>query len=183
MQKSNHFEARSAPTAENEMTGLNTTSSPSTEKLTNKRNSYTIWYDPRIWEQIKSEDLSGDIEFGLYMKGEDAYAMTVYERIPIPLENLKKLALENMKEASETAKITDEKMVAVNGELLLSLRMEALIEGIPFVYRNYYASGDYGSIQFLTFTHSSLEEEYSSSIEDLLNGLHVMKSRSSQDIQ
>jgi hypothetical protein len=161
-------------TAEDGSTVNGSTPNASTVKLTNSRGNYVVWYDPTFWERSK-DDEDGDMEFFLQLKGEDAYAMTIYERIPIPLQNLKNIALENMKSASESARITEERMVKVNGELLLMLRIEALVEGIPMVYRGYYASGDYGTIQFIAFTHISLEKEYSAAMENLLNGLSVKK--------
>lgn len=151
-----------------------TTPDLATTKLTNNRNKYAIWYNPLAWEPEMVEE-GENFEFYLKLKGEDAYAITIYERIPIPLGSLAKIALENMKSASETAKITDEKMIKVNGESMVYLRIEALINGIPFVYHGYYTSGDFGTIQFLTFTHTSLEKEYKDSMVSLLNGLRIIE--------
>jgi hypothetical protein len=159
---------------EGESKSIGLTPDASTVKFTNSREKYSVWYDPKVWERDKESEV-GDHEFVLKMKDEDAYAMAIYERIPIPLEKLKKIALLNMKNAAQSVKLTDEKMIKVNGESMLSLRVEALVEGIPFIYRGYYASGNYGTIQFITYTHISLEKEYLGAMNNLLNGLTLIK--------
>ena len=147
-------------------------SATATAKLTNSRDSYSIWYDPNVWVRSESDE-DEDVEFCLKMKGEDGYALTIYERIPIPLEKMKQIALENMRAVATSAKVTEEKMLNVNGERVLYLRFEAMMQGMPFVYRGYYASGKFGTIQFLAYTHETLEDEYSVEMNKLLNGLRV----------
>jgi hypothetical protein len=97
--------------------------------------------------------------------------------IPIPLEKMKGIALENMRSAATSAKVTEEKFLSVNGERVLYLRCELMISGMPLVYRGYYASGKYGTVQFVTFTHETLEDEYLVEMKKLLNGLRVNNSK------
>lgn len=144
----------------------------SKERLTNKRGKYSVWYNPEVWERMEGDE-GGDIEFFLQMKDEDGYAMTIYERVPIPLSNLKKIAVVNMESAATGVKLTEEKMVNVNGKDIMFLQLECTIEGMPFIYRGYYASGKFGTLQFITYTHSSLIGEYKEEMDKLLAGLVI----------
>lgn len=136
------------------------------------RDSYVVYYDETRW---KKSDADGVAEFELDHKNGDGYALIIYERIPIPLENLKNIALENAREAAPQVRIVEEKKKIVNGHEVLLLRMDGVIEGVPFTYLGYYASGNWGTVQFVTYTATVLLPEYREDFIQLLNGLNIKK--------
>ena len=139
--------------------------------LTGKRGVYEIFYNDQLWKQTNSDN--DDAEIQLQHVNGDGYAMVIFERIPIPLENLKNLALANVRSVATKAEIVSEERKLVNGYEIMILKINSTIEGIPFSYLNYYASGDWGTVQFVTYTASVLMPEYEADFMDLLNGLTI----------
>lgn len=139
--------------------------------LSGKRGIYEIFYNDKLWR--KSSTGNDDAEIELQHVNGDGYAMVIFERIPVPLDNLKKLALSNVRSVATEAAIVGEERKLVNGYEMMVLRINSTIEGIPFSYLNYYATGDWGTIQFVTYTAAVLMPEYETDFLDLLNGLTI----------
>jgi hypothetical protein len=89
------------------------------------------------------------------------------------LENLKKLAIKNAKNAAPDLRVVKEEYRIVNGVKVLFMQMNGTIQGIQFSYYGYYYSFKGGSIQFLTYTAQNLLDEFRPSFESLLNGLVI----------
>ncbi|NOQ35092.1 MAG: hypothetical protein GQ569_04265 [Methylococcaceae bacterium] len=141
------------------------------KSLKGKRGAYEVFYNDKLWKQGNAGN--EDAEIQLQHNNGDGYAMIIFERIPVPLENLKKLALENVRSVASNVEIAGEERKLVNGYEMMVLRINGAIEGIPFSYLNYYASGDWGTIQFVTYTATVLMPEYETDFLDLLNGLTI----------
>jgi len=62
----------------------------------------------------------------------------------------------------------------VNGKKFLRLQMKGTIQKIEFVYLGYYGSGDWGTVQFLSYTSANLFREYKPHFEELLDGLVIL---------
>jgi hypothetical protein len=133
--------------------------------------SAVFYLNPKKWSFKKSE--AAEYEFQSKEKGKDAYGMVISERIKIPLENLKEIALENARKVAPDIKLSKEEYRVVNGTRLLYMQMDGTIKGIKFSYLGYYHSNESGTVQFLTFTAQSLLKEYQKEMEELLNGLVV----------
>jgi hypothetical protein len=133
-----------------------------------------IYVNPKKWS-FKKSDADGEAEYNFQLKAKDAYGMLMAERVEIPLESLRKIALENAKEASPDVSITHEEYRIVNGIRLLHLQMDGTIEGIRFSYLGYYYSYEKGTVQFLTYTSQNLLKEYRKDMEDLLNGFVIVQ--------
>jgi hypothetical protein len=132
---------------------------------------YGIWINKKKWNYTKSPvDGSTPTEYKFRLLGEDAYGMIIAEKIELPIENLMDIAVENAKDAAPDIEVTKRECRIVNSVLLYSLQMEGTIQGIKFVYFNYYYSDENGSIQFLTYTSKKLFMTYKPDMEALLNG-------------
>lgn len=128
-----------------------------------------VYLNPKIWSFKKATD-NPEAEFELQLKGEDLYGMIITEKIEIPLETLKSVALENGKAAAPDLKIVNEEYRTVNGLKVLLLQLNGTMQGIKFSYYGYYFSSSYGTIQFITYTSQNLLDSYKPESEKLLNG-------------
>jgi hypothetical protein len=128
-----------------------------------------IWLNTAEWsyERASGEEAA---EYNFQMKNEDLYGMLISEKMEIPIETLKIIAIENARAVAPDIKIQKEEFRNVNGTQVLTLQMSGTIEGIKFTYFGYYYSNSSGTIQLITYTGSSLFNQYSASIEKFLNG-------------
>jgi hypothetical protein len=129
-----------------------------------------IWINPKKWSFTK-EGKNEDAEFSFQLKKEDLYAMLIAEKIQIPIETLKEIALENARNVSPDIKIVKEEYRNVNGIKVLMLQLQGTIKGINFTYYGYYYSNANGSMQLIAYTGGGLFENYKKDIELFLNGL------------
>jgi hypothetical protein len=131
-----------------------------------------IYLNPKKWSFKKAKD-AGEYEFQL--KEKEGYALLLAERIEIPLESLKSIALTNAQKAAPDAEIVKEEYRMVNGIKVLCLQMDGTIQGIRFSYFGYYYSSDKGTVQLLTYTSKSLFKDYQADLETFLNGFVELK--------
>ena len=129
-----------------------------------------FYLNPKIWSFNKPTD-DPDAEYELQLKGGDLYGMVITEKIEIPLESLKSIALENGKAAAPDLKIIKEEYRTVNGLKVLLLQMKGTTQGIKVSFYGYYFSSTNGTVQFITYTSQNLFDSYRPEIEKLLNGL------------
>lgn len=146
----------------------------STFLLKSDRTNIGVWLDPKKWS-FKKGAADADAEYELQMKGEDLYGMMISEKVEIPLESLKNIAVQNAQAVSPDIKIVDQEYRTVNGLKVLLLQMDGTIQGIKFSYYGYYYTSPKGTVQFLTYTSQTLLKGYKADCEDLLNGLSVIK--------
>lgn len=132
--------------------------------------NYGVWLNPKKWHFKKedSKDLPSEYKFTLI--GQDAYAMTIAERIEMPLNSLKEIALSNAEKVAPDVRLIKEELRNINGHIVWLLQMEGTISGIKFVYYGYYYSDSDGTLQFITYTSKNLFEKYKPEMENLLNG-------------
>jgi hypothetical protein len=142
--------------------------------LKSKITNVGINLNPQKWS-FKKSTTNDEAEYSLQFKGKDAYAMFIVERIEIPLENLKAIALENAKAVAPDAKVVSEEYRKVNGNLVYCMQMNGTTQGIKFSYYGYYYSFKNGTVQFVSYTSQNLMREYKKDLEDLLNGLMVVE--------
>jgi hypothetical protein len=91
----------------------------------------------------------------------------------IPLDTLKKIAIENAKQAAPDVQVLSEETRTVNNRPLLCMKFDGTVKGIPFRYYGYYYEGKQGTIQLLTFTGRNLFAKYEQVLSDFLNGLEI----------
>ncbi|WP_299208937.1 hypothetical protein [uncultured Dokdonia sp.] len=128
-----------------------------------------VWIDPTEWSFQKSQD-NPEAEYELQLKGEDLYGMIIAEKLEIPIENLKDIALENGREAAPDLYVVQEEYRIVNGQKVLFLQLNGTLQGIKFTYYGYYYSSPSGTVQFITYTSQGLLSSYIDDCEKILNG-------------
>jgi hypothetical protein len=99
------------------------------------------------------------------------YGMVIAEKMEIPLETLKKIAIDNGRKSAPDLVIQNEEYRTVNGLRVLHLQMAGTMQGIKFFYYGYYFSNESGTVQFVTYSAQNLLGTFKSDIEELLNGL------------
>jgi hypothetical protein len=145
-------------------------SEKSTFLVKSTKTKFGFWIDPKIWNFKKSK-IEDAAEFNLELKKGDLYSIIMSEKIEVPIENLREIALENAQSASSDLEIINEEFRIVNGQKVLNLQFKGTIQGIKFVYFGYYFSNEKGTVQYLTYTSSNLFAEMKNLCEELLNGL------------
>jgi hypothetical protein len=133
-----------------------------------------IWLDPKAWSFKKATN-NEDAEFEFQYKNGDLYGMLIAERLEIPIETLRKIAIENGQAAAPDLQIVKEEYRQVNGITVLLLQLNGTMQGIKFSYFGYYFSNTSGSVQFVTYTAQNLLNDYIQKCEELLNGLVEIK--------
>lgn len=119
--------------------------------------------------------MNPEAEFELVKKDGDLYGMIVTERLEIPLETLKIIAVENARAMAPDLRVVKEEYRMVNGLKVLVLQMNGTMQGIKFAYFGYYYSNENGTVQFVTYTSQSLMKTSQKECETLLNGLVVLE--------
>lgn len=147
----------------------------STFLVKSKKIPFGIWIDPKKWSFKPNTQEDLPIEYVFTLKGQDAYAMIVTERIEVGYMGLKGVILSNLQKSDPNARITREEMRSVNGVVMEYLELKATIKGSPFVYVGYFYTGDIGTVQFQTFTSEKLLSTYKKEMELLLNGAVLIK--------
>lgn len=128
-----------------------------------------VYLNPKIWS-FKKATSNPEAEFELKLKGGDLYGMIITEKIEIPLETLKSIALENGKAVAPDLKIVKEEYRTVNGLNVLLLQLNGTMQGVKVSYYGYYYSSPNGTVQFITYTSQNLLDSYKPDSEKLLNG-------------
>ncbi|TMI70027.1 MAG: hypothetical protein E6H09_17210 [Bacteroidetes bacterium] len=133
-----------------------------------------IWIDSKKWS-FKKAEINEAAEYQLQLKGKDLYAMIITEKIEVPLETLKAVALENARSAASDAEIVKQEYRTVNDKKILFLQINGTTQGIKFAYYGYYYSNENGTVQVITYTAQKLLNGFKADAEDLLNGFVTTK--------
>ena len=141
----------------------------STFLLKSNKLNVGFWLNPKLWSFKKATDNS-DAEYELQLKDGDLYGMIISEKVEIPLEALKSIALETGRSVAPDLKIVKEEYRIVNGIKVLLLHMNGTTQGIKFSYYGYYFSSTNGTVQFVTYTAQNLLDGYRKECDILLNG-------------
>lgn len=131
-----------------------------------------IYLNPKKWSFKKSET-NAQSEYTFELKGKDAYGMIITERIEVPLNTLKGLAIDNAKSIAPDIKVVMEEYRTVNGKKVFCMQMNGTTQGVKFSYFGYYYAYERGTIQFITYTSQSLLDEYKPDMEEVLNGFTI----------
>ena len=141
--------------------------------LASKRTDHAIWYDATKWalSDMKVSDVN---EYLFKLKNEDAYCMTVVEKIEIPIDNFKNIVLKSLEmKGLESVEVLDEDFRMVNGQRVLQLQFTGSLQGMRFTYMGYYFSNESGTSQILCYTSANLFKQYKAQFENMLNGFTV----------
>lgn len=141
----------------------------STFLVKSKKLNIGVWINPKDWSFSQGTD-SDAFELQFQKKSDDLYGMLIAEKMQIPIDVLKGVAIENAKNVAPDIKVINEEYRNVNGTQVLMMQMAGTIQGIRFTYYGYYYSNSNGTIQLLTYTGESLFNDYFEDIEMFLNG-------------
>ena len=144
-------------------------SESSTFLVESKKLNIGIWIDPKMWKFSKDKQ-SEVTELFFEHRKKDLYGMLITEKIQIPVEKLRGIALENARSAAPDTKVVKEEYRMVNDTKVLMMQMIGTIQGIKFTYYGYYYSNKNGTVQLVSYTGQNLFEEYKNDIEVFLNG-------------
>jgi hypothetical protein len=131
---------------------------------------FVLWTNPLKWTKQASTE-SGVMQFN-HITGE-GWGRVISEKVSIPTNALKEIALENAKKADPNARVTFEERRVVNGRQLICLQIEGIIRNIPFRYYGYYYGGSSGTIQVITYTIQTSFDKLFSDFTEFLNGLEI----------
>jgi hypothetical protein len=145
-----------------------------TSVLKGKAGFYELWYNADKWT-LNPDSRHPVAEYQLVNSSKEGQAMVIAERISVPIETLRKIAIENGKKVSQDLEVTEEQNVMVNGQNFLKMRMLGTIQGIPFAYYGIYWTGKAGCIQLITYTAQNLLEEFQPDFDELLSGLVITR--------
>jgi len=142
----------------------------STARLDLLRGKASLYYDATKWRVAPTTEPGRS---QLQHVDGDGYAIVIAERLQMPLEGLRDLALNNARNAAPDAQIVSQETRRVNGRDVMVLQIRGTLQAIRFVYLGYYYAGPEGTIQLLTYTAANLFDEYKPQFEQLLDGLTI----------
>jgi hypothetical protein len=140
--------------------------------LKGKRGTYGIWIDENKW-RMSEVTFDPEAEFNFVHTAGNGYAMVIDKIVYMPFEQLKNVALENIKKVAPDVKITFEEKRSINGNEVLSLKMEGTIQSIPSVFLGYYYAGEAGTIQIITYAAKNLIDAFEVDFIEFLGGFEV----------
>jgi hypothetical protein len=130
----------------------------------------SLAYDPAKWKETLSEE-PGRRTFR-HVNG-DGYAMVITERLQIPIDQLRAIAVKNARLVAPDVRIVEEGRRQVNGTEVIMLRMDGTSSGVQFTYFGYYYGGVPGTVQVVAYTGQNLFDEYRKDFEDFCDGLSI----------
>lgn len=166
--ENNSWEPMPVPTADRR-----TVPEHATQRVRSDKGIVELWYDPANWQLIDRQ-LSPVADFSLALKGGEAYAMVIAERIGTRIETLKQVVIANARAAAPDLKVVAEAQRRHGDVELLELEMAGTVQDIPFSYLGRYWAGPEGNIQVLAFTGSSLLDEHRAAFDQLLDGIVIL---------
>ena len=137
---------------------------------------FGVWYSPSFWTPTNPPS-SKDYVLEFKHVGGGAYAYILFTNTISSIEELKKIALNNIGATVDNQTVLTDRMMKVNGFDVLSLKVQGMYFGEPvtsLVYTGYYYTGPIGSLQFVVYTTQALDEDYRCQIHSLLNGLVLL---------
>jgi hypothetical protein len=144
--------------------------SDATQRLTILEGRASVSFNPTKWKEMRSKEADKRI---FKLASGDGYAMVIDERIEIPGDQLRSIALANMRQTASDVRVIDEQRRRVNGTDVLLLQTDVTVQGTPFTYFGYYYGGPLGTVQVITYANRALFENCRSDFEDFLNGFRA----------
>lgn len=139
-----------------------------TNLLKSKSGLYSVFYNPTLWTSIsESHEFA---EFHFVNQARTGNAMVIYEGLEIPIESFPELVLLNVVKTDPDARIINIEDCSVNGVLGKIVTYTAQIKGLRFIFYSFLASGNFGSVQFSTFTLESQFEKEKANFEKIISG-------------
>lgn len=135
-----------------------------------RRGSFKFWYNPAKWKPAP-ENPDGRIQFQLV--GHEAFMVLIPEGTPLPIAQLKTVALENARQSGSDARIVSEEFRSIAGREVLQLQINVTIDATPIAFIGYYFGDPKGSVQLVGFTAQGDLARYRANILEGLDGLDL----------
>lgn len=137
-------------------------------KLKSKKYPYTVYYDASRYVVKQNR---GAKEFMFTSKDQSAFLMTITEEAQMNIDLLLEAAIYNAKNGTDSLQVIAKGDANINGVDVKTLIMEAKLGNYNLTYYGcYYSSEDFGSIQMLSWTYSSLFEKKKKDLEEIFSG-------------
>ena len=141
-----------------------------TAQHTTRRGNFRFWYNPAKWKPAP-ENPDGRIQFQL--TGNEAYIVLIPEGTPLPVAQLKTVAIENARQSGTDARIVSEELRTIAGREVLQMQINVTIDAIPIAFIGYYFGDPRGSVQLVGFTAQSDLPRYRAALLEGLDGLDL----------
>ncbi|TGK10560.1 hypothetical protein EHO58_00835 [Leptospira selangorensis] len=139
-----------------------------TSLIKSKSGIYSVYYNSTLWTSVtESHEFA---EFHFINQARTGNAMVIYEGLEIPLESFPELVLLNVVKTDPDARIINIEDCSVNGVAGKIVTYTAQIKGLRFIFYSFLASGNFGSVQFSTFTLESQFEKEKANFEKIISG-------------
>lgn len=150
----------------------NSTAQRAKTVIKGKRGTYGIWIDEDKWRMLEvSSDPAAELSFS-HTTG-NGYAKVFDEMAYSPFEELKNIALENIKKTAPDAKITHGEKRSFNGNKVLYMKIEGTVQSIPTAFLGYYYAGEAGTIQIITYAAQDVIDSLEPDCMEFLNGFKI----------
>lgn len=131
-----------------------------------------LWIDPKMWTFRKASS-NKSAEYELLNKKENLQVEFITEKLSFPLTTLRKLAINNAKNAAPDAHVIKEEYRTVNGHKVLFMQLGGTISDMQFTYYGYYYSDASSSVQAVVIGEENGNNFSEETAESLLNGFVV----------
>ena len=108
----------------------------------------SLKYDPDRWTDTGPD---GDGRWSLTHSSGDGYALILAERIAVPRGSIEDIVLANAQSLDPHASIVFRQQRRVNGADVRFVKTEADINAVPMFYWGCFYSGEYGTVQLVTY--------------------------------
>ncbi|PJZ76430.1 DUF3157 family protein [Leptospira neocaledonica] len=139
-----------------------------TSLIKSKSGVYSVFYNAAQWTSVTENHEFA--EFHFVNQARTGNAMVIYEGLEIPLESFPELVLLNVIKTDPDARILNIEDCSVNGVPGKIVTYTAQIKGLRFIFYSFLASGNFGSVQFSTFTLESQFEKEKANFEKVISG-------------
>ncbi len=139
-------------------------------QLSLRRGGFRFWYNSTKW---RASPANADGRVQLQLTGHEAYIVLIPEGTPLPIPQLRTVALENARQSGGDARIVAEEMRRVGGREVLLMQINVTLGGSPVAFLGYYYGDPRGSIQAVGYTSLDDLPRYRAALLDGLAGLDL----------
>lgn len=144
------------------------------QKITSKFEFFDLYYNSDDWERVPPGKINAEAELAFKHKKTDIYSTVITEEIEIGVGMTYKVAIMNAEEGSgNPVKVLKKEIRNVNGVEMLHTVFEANFAGFEATFVNNYYSGEFGTVQILTWTSTNIVDKYYQDMLDLINGFEL----------
>jgi len=134
---------------------------------------YRTWFNPNHWVPQPPSPESPNTEVIFSFRKAQAVAMLIVEPTEVPLSQLVKATVANLKDMASNVRAIAEEYRDVNDRFILCVRIDGSLRSENFTYYNYYYVGEGHTLQFTLYASRQIFLQHQEAIRGLMNGLVV----------